>query len=109
MDPALDLCSRLREDAASHIETAHCCDCRPEDTVNWRHAQNAQEAAKTIEQLQCEAQKMADQLAIAKLALWKTIRTYRVSDVHPAPAAEATRLMEEMLRLPLTAPTEQPT
>lgn len=50
-DPSPDLVERLREDVADHKETASDCDCRPEDTVNWRHAMNCEEAAAEIERL----------------------------------------------------------
>ena len=51
-----DIVQRLTEDAADHVEVAKCCDCRPEDTVNWRHAENAKEAAAEITRLRAEAE-----------------------------------------------------
>lgn len=51
-----DIVERLTEDAADHVEVAKCCDCRPEDTVNWRHAENAKEAAAEITRLRAEAE-----------------------------------------------------
>lgn len=43
---------RLREDASHHRDVAGDCDCRPEDTVNWEHAVNCEEAANRIEDLE---------------------------------------------------------
>ena len=47
----MGISERLLEDAEYHKETAHCCDCNPEDTINWRHAENAIEASAEIERL----------------------------------------------------------
>ena len=48
----MNIQERLREDAKSHLEVSQCCDCPPENTVNWQHMQNAIEAADTIDFLQ---------------------------------------------------------
>ena len=42
---------QLRELADQLIEVAHDCDCNPEDTVQWRQAETASEAADEIESL----------------------------------------------------------
>lgn len=47
----MDLIQRLRADAADHKHVAGHADCRPEDTANWRHALNCQEAASKLEEL----------------------------------------------------------
>ena len=47
-----DLCQRLRSDAKDHFNVAFDCDCRPEDTANWQHAANCNEAADRIEALE---------------------------------------------------------
>ena len=49
-----DIIKRLREDAEDHLTTAHECDCSPYDTVNWKHATNAIEAAEEITRLRAE-------------------------------------------------------
>ena len=41
----MGIVEQLRSDAEDHIEVANSCDCNPQDTVNWRHAENAREAA----------------------------------------------------------------
>lgn len=43
------LIERLRSDAEHHRQVAADCDCRPEDTINWQHALNCEEAAHFIE------------------------------------------------------------
>jgi len=58
-----DIVERLAEDAADHVEVAKCCDCRPEDTVNWRHAENAKEAAAKITRLRAEAEALRKALS----------------------------------------------
>jgi YD repeat-containing protein len=47
-----DIVERLLKDAESHYEVARSADMRPEDTLNWAHGQNCQEAADTITRLQ---------------------------------------------------------
>ena len=59
-----DIVQRLTEDAADHVEVAKCCDCRPEDTVNWRHAENAKEAAAEITRLRAEADALRKDLVL---------------------------------------------
>ena len=59
-----DIVERLTEDAADHVEVAKCCDCRPEDTVNWRHAENAKEAAAEITRLRAEAEALRKALVL---------------------------------------------
>lgn len=46
---ALELAKALREDAEHHKDVANSVDMRPQDTVNWDHAQNALKAAAFIE------------------------------------------------------------
>ena len=48
----MNIIDRLREDAWYHRDTAHDCDCNPQDTVNWQHAINADEAADRIAELE---------------------------------------------------------
>lgn len=52
--PTDDLVARLRADAVDHRYAASDLDCRPEDTANWQHAENCDEAADAIERLQAE-------------------------------------------------------
>ena len=47
----MGIIEQLRSDAEDHLGVAYSCDCNPEDTINWRHAENAHEAANEIEQL----------------------------------------------------------
>jgi hypothetical protein len=49
-----DIVERLLNDAESHYEVARSADMRPEDTLNWEHGQNCQEAADTITRLTAE-------------------------------------------------------
>lgn len=49
-----DIVDALYEDAVDHDAAATCCDCAPEQTVNYRHAVNARRAAKEIERLRAE-------------------------------------------------------
>jgi FtsZ-binding cell division protein ZapB len=51
-----DIVERLLKDAESHYEVARSADMRPEDTVNWEHGQNCQEAADTITRLTAEVE-----------------------------------------------------
>ena len=60
-----DIVIRLRDDAQHHIEVAHDCDCAPNDTVNFKHAVNAHEAANEIEMLREQ---------VAHLSLYKPAR-----------------------------------
>jgi hypothetical protein len=49
-----DVVERLLKDSDSHYEVARSADMRPEDTLNWAHGQNCQEAADTITRLTAE-------------------------------------------------------
>ena len=49
-----DIVERLLKDAESHYEVARSADMRPEDTLNWEHGQNCQEAADTITALRAD-------------------------------------------------------
>lgn len=53
---ALRLADELIEQATSHLELAHCCDCRPEDTVNWSHYMQCGKAAAELRRLQAEVE-----------------------------------------------------
>lgn len=44
-----ELIARLRKDALEHKEVAHCCDCPPENTQNWKHMQTCLDAADMLE------------------------------------------------------------
>ena len=46
-----DLPQRLREVEAAELEVANSCDCRPEDTANYRYAEVCRNAADEIERL----------------------------------------------------------
>ncbi len=48
---ALELAAALRQDAKHHMEVAQSADMRPEETINWEHAQNAVKAADFIESI----------------------------------------------------------
>ena len=48
---ALRLADALIEDAADHHDTAYSFDMRPEDTLNWRHYDNATNAAAELRRL----------------------------------------------------------
>lgn len=48
----MSIVERLREDAEHHRTIAHHCDCVPEATINWEHANNAIEAAEKITDLE---------------------------------------------------------
>ena len=54
-----DIVERLLEDAESHYEVARSADMRPEDTLNWGHGQNCQEAADEITRLRAEVEQNA--------------------------------------------------
>jgi len=56
--PAHDLVKRLRDDAESHYEVAHCADMRPEETLNWEHGKNCEEAADEITRLTAEVERL---------------------------------------------------
>ena len=58
-----DLVKRLHKDADYHRGVAHECDCRPEDTLNWKHAITADEAADRIEQLEAALRDCVNVLA----------------------------------------------
>jgi hypothetical protein len=60
-----DIVERLLNDAESHYEVARSADMRPEDTLNWKHGQNCQEAANTITRLTAENEKLAEALETA--------------------------------------------
>ena len=49
-----DIVERLLNDAESHYEVARSADMRPEDTLNWEHGQNCQDAADTITRLRAD-------------------------------------------------------
>jgi hypothetical protein len=53
-----DVVERLLKDSDSHYEVARSADMRPEDTLNWEHGQNCQEAADTITRLTAENKKL---------------------------------------------------
>jgi hypothetical protein len=53
-----DIVERLLNDAESHYEVARSADMRPEDTLNWGHGQNCQEAANTIARLTAQNEKL---------------------------------------------------
>jgi hypothetical protein len=53
-----EIVDRLLKDAGSHYEVARSADMRPEDTLNWEHGQNCQEAAATITRLTAENEKL---------------------------------------------------
>ena len=55
---------QLRERADQLITVAHDCDCNPEDTVQWRQAALAKEAAEEIESLR---QQLAAALAACEV------------------------------------------
>lgn len=61
-----DLVERLLKDADSHYEVAHSADMRPEDTLNWEHGQNCQDAADTIARLTAENKKLRAALLVAR-------------------------------------------
>ena len=54
-----DIVERLLKDAESHYEVARSADMRPEDTLNWEHGQNCQEAAAEITRLTAEGDALA--------------------------------------------------
>ena len=45
---------RLRQNAEHHRDIATQCDCRPEDTLNWQHALDDDEAADALAKLEEE-------------------------------------------------------
>lgn len=66
-----DIVERLRADADYHKEVAGDCDCRPEDTINWQHAINCEEAAARIEALEAaleEAERVDSKLLVEAAA-----------------------------------------
>ena len=58
---------RLRSDAEDHVEVANSCDCNPQDTVNWRHAETAHEAANEIEQLRARVAELESRASPASV------------------------------------------
>ena len=57
-----DIVERLLKDAESHYEVARSADMHPEDTLNWEHGQNCQEAADTITRLTAEVEKLKKEI-----------------------------------------------
>ncbi len=63
----MGIVEQLRSDAEDHIEVANSCDCNPQDTVNWRHAENAREAATEIEQLRAKVAELGSRTSPASV------------------------------------------
>ena len=63
----MGIIEQLRSDAEDHIGVAYSCDCNPEDTINWRHAENAHEAAKEIEQLRAKVAELESRASPASV------------------------------------------
>jgi hypothetical protein len=61
-----DIVKRLLNDAESHYEVARSADMRPEDTLNWEHGQNCQDAADTITRLTSEVERLTVEVEAAK-------------------------------------------
>lgn len=76
----MGLIEQLREDAEYHVTVANDCDCNPEDTINWRHAEVAKAAADEIESLR---QQLAAALAAceAKDEAIKDYAQFRPTDL----------------------------
>ena len=77
-----DIVKRLLKDAESHYEVARSADMRPEDTLNWEHGQNCQEAADTITRLTAENEKLKAALRECEAELNAYYRMEYPSD-HP--------------------------
>lgn len=60
---ALRLADALIEDASDHHDTAYSFDMRPEDTLNWRHYDNATNAAAELRRLYAEVDRLSYRLA----------------------------------------------
>lgn len=65
---ALRLADELIEQAACHREIAHCCDCRPEDTINWSHYLQCGNAATELRRQHEELQQLKAQLSARQAA-----------------------------------------
>ena len=70
----MGIVERLRSDAEDHVEVANSCDCNPQDTVNWRHAETAHEAANEIEQLRARVAELESRASPASVPEgWKLV------------------------------------
>jgi FtsZ-binding cell division protein ZapB len=81
-----DIVERLLKDAESHYEVARSADMRPEDTLNWAHGQNCQEAADTITRLTAEVE-------------WHKKNSDKWQDTQSAHLRKVTRLTAEVEKL----------
>lgn len=72
---ALRLAEELIEQAAHHRELAHCCDCRPEDTVNWNHYLQCGNAATELRRQHAEIEQLKVQLSARQAVPDDRLRT----------------------------------
>lgn len=77
-----DIVERLLTDAESHYEVAYSADMRPEDTLNWEHGQNCQEAADEITALRAEVSNLRGTARLHKE--WVDVFIARVDELKKA-------------------------